>query len=253
MTIEKFDNWCRSFLDIDGMSRVDASLNGLQIGDSGVELKKAAFAVDACFETIRKAAEEKAQLLFVHHGLFWGRPLAITGDHYKRVKYAMDHGLALYAVHLPLDMHPELGNNAALAHVLGMTDLEGFGEYKGFQIGMKGLLKKPLKRDEVIPALFGDWESRPMMLPFGPEEIRSVGMISGGGTHEVAQAIEEGLDLYITGDSSHAVYHQSLEAGINVLFGGHYLTETGGVQAVMKKAADQLTLDTIFIDVPTGL
>ncbi len=235
------------------MVRVDASLNGLQIGDSGAEIKKVAFAVDACFETIRKAIDEQAQVLFVHHGLFWGRPLAITGDHYKRVKYAMDHNLALYAVHLPLDIHPELGNNAVLARTLGLSDLEGFGEYKGFQIGMKGRLESPLKRDEVVPALFGDWESRPVMLPFGPAEIRTVGMISGGGTHEVAQAIEEGLDLYITGDSSHTAYHQSLEAGINVLFGGHYLTETGGVQSVMKKAAAELSLDTIFIDVPTGL
>ena len=180
MTIEQFDTWCRSFLDIDGMARVDASLNGLQLGDSGAELNKAAFAVDACLETIRKAVDEKAQLLFVHHGLFWGRPLAITGDHYKRVKYAMDHNLALYAVHLPLDVHPELGNNAALARTLGLEDVEGFGEYKGLEIGLKGRLAAPLKRDEVVPALFGDWESRPVMLPFGPKEIRTVGMISGG-------------------------------------------------------------------------
>ena len=205
MKIEEFDTWCRSFLDIDGMSRVDASLNGLQLGDSSGPLKKIAFAVDACLETIRKAADEGAELLFVHHGLFWGRPLAITGDHYRRVKYALDHNVALYAVHLPLDMHPELGNNAALAGVLGLTDLEGFGEYKGFQIGLKGRLKTALKRNDVVPSLFGDWESRPVMLPFGPEQINTVGMISGGGTHEVAQAIDEGLDLYITG--THPIRH----------------------------------------------
>ncbi|MDC7232293.1 MAG: Nif3-like dinuclear metal center hexameric protein [Spirochaetales bacterium] len=253
MKISDFDKWCRSFLEIEAMERADASLNGLQIGQTEGELKKAAFAVDACLETFQKAVEEGADLLFVHHGLFWGRPLAVTGDHYNRVKTALDNNLAVYAVHLPLDRHPEYGNNAGLADILGLQDQEGFGEYKGFNIGVKGRLETPLKRDEVVPALFGDWEQNPRMLPFGPAEIKTVAMISGGGTHEVSDAIREGIDLYITGDSSHQIYHECLEAGINVLFGGHYMTETTGVQSVQKKAEEELGLETVFIDVPTGL
>lgn len=253
MRINEFDTWCRSFLDIEALERADASMNGLQIGDYSQELKTIAFAVDGCLETILRAVEEGADMLFVHHGLFWGRPLAVTGDHYKRVKTALENNLALYAVHLPLDMHPLYGNNACLADVLGLVDREAFGEYKGFRIGIKGRLEEPLARDSVIPALFGDWESSPRMLPFGPAEIRTAGMISGGGTHEVAEAIREGLDLYITGDSSHTIYHQCLEAGINVLFGGHYMTEITGVQAVMKKVDLELGIKTVFIDVPTGL
>lgn len=253
MKIQEFDKWCRSFLDIDSMERIDASLNGLQIGDNANKITRIAFAVDACQATLEKAAEEDANLLFVHHGLFWGRPLAVTGDHYRRVKTALDNNLALYAVHLPLDMHPEYGNNAGLADILGLKDQEGFGAYKGFNIGIKGRLDTPLKRDELVPALFGGWEQNPRMLPFGPAEIRTVAMISGGGTHEVSEAIKEGMDLYITGDSSHQIYHEALEAGINVLFGGHYMTELTGVQSIQNKVEEELKLETIFIDVPTGL
>lgn len=253
MNILEFDKWCRSFLDIEAMERVDASLNGVQIGDCGRVLTRVAFAVDACLETLQKAAEEGADLLFVHHGLFWGKPLAISGDHYKRVKTALDNDLALYAVHLPLDRHPEYGNNAGLAAILGLKDQEGFGEYKGFEIGVKGRLETALKRDDLVPALFGGWEHGPKMLPFGPAEISTVAMISGGGTHEVSDAIKEGVDLYITGDASHQVYHEALEAGINVLFGGHYMTELTGVQSIQKKVEEELKLETVFIDVPTGL
>jgi len=253
MTIFEFDKWCRSFLEIDALASADASMNGLQIGDFSSGVNKIAFAVDGCLETLTRAADEGADLLFVHHGLFWGRPLAVTGDHYKRVKTALDNNLALYAVHLPLDMHPLYGNNACLAEVLGLVNQEGFGEYKGFKIGIRGQFEKPVMRDDIVPALFGDWESSPRMLPFGPAEIRTVGMISGGGTHEVTEAIREGLDLYITGDSSHNIYHQCLEAGINVLFGGHYMTEITGVQAIQKKVETELEIQTVFIDVPTGL
>ncbi len=253
LTVKDFDKWCRSFLEISLFEGSDASLNGLQIGDEGASVKKVAFAVDACLATMEKAVQEKADLLFVHHGLFWGKPVAIKGDHYRRVKKALDNNLALYAVHLPLDQHPEYGNNAGLARILGLKELKGFGRYKGNAIGLWGRLDKPLRRDDVIPALFGGWGEQARMLPFGPREIQRVGILSGGGCAQVAEALELGLELYITGDACHTVYHQSLEGGINVLFGGHYLTETSGVRGVMKKTESELELSTVFIDVPTAL
>ena len=253
MNIKDFDKWCRSFLAIDMMSGKDSSLNGLQIGDAGRSVKKIAFAVDACLETISRAADEKADLLFVHHGLFWGRPLAVTGSLYKRFETLISHGIALYAAHLPLDMHAEFGNNAVLADILGLTDRKEFGEYKGTFIGVEGILETPLGRDEVVQKLFGGWEDSIKTLPFGPEKICRVGIISGGAPREVSEAIDKGLDLYITGDASHEIYHQCMESGINVIFGGHYLTETTGVQAVQRKVQTELGLDTVFIDVPTGL
>ena len=253
MNIKQFDDWCRSFLDIDLMEGRDYSLNGLQVGQFNGKVEKVAFAVDACLATFSKAAAEKADLLFVHHGLFWGKPLSITGDHYSRVETLIKNDIALYAAHLPLDMHPQWGNNAGMANILGLEQQEGFGDYKGTSIGMQGILSEPLKLDDLVMKLFGGWEQSVRVLPFGPEKIRTVGMISGGGAKEVEEAISLGLDLYITGDAAHTIYHQSLEAGINVLFGGHYLTETTGVKSVMEKVRNELGLKTVFIDVPTGL
>ncbi|OQY35614.1 MAG: Nif3-like dinuclear metal center hexameric protein [Spirochaetaceae bacterium 4572_59] len=251
--LNELDNWCRSFLAIDQMSEKDSSLNGLQIGDRDSEVRKVAFAVDACLETFQKAVEEGADVLFVHHGLFWGRPQAVTGPLYKRFEILIKNGLALYAVHLPLDMHPEWGNNAVLAQILGLENLEAFGNYKGTKIGVKGIFPSPVKRDDIVKKLFGGWEQSIQMLPFGRDAVRSVGIISGGAPREVQDAIDEGLDLYITGDASHEIYHICIEAGINVIFGGHYLTETSGVQAIQKKMNKDLSLETVFIDVPTGL
>ena len=253
MKILDFDTWCRSFLAIDMMGGKDSSLNGLQIGDFEEDIKKIAFAVDACLETFNRAVDEKADLLFVHHGLFWGRPLAVTGSLYKRFETLINNKVALYAVHLPLDMHDKFGNNAVLADILGLTDRKEFGEYKGTFIGVEGSFESSMGRDEVVQKLFGGWEDSIKILPFGPDRIRTVGIISGGAPQEVAEAIDKGLDLYITGDASHEIYHQCMEAGINVIFGGHYLTETTGVQAVQKKVQAELGLETVFIDVPTGL
>ena len=161
--------------------------------------------------------------------------------------------MALYAVHLPLDIHPQYGNNASLAQNLRLQDQTGFAPYRGVNIGIKGRLDTPLPRDQIIQILFADWEENTKMLPFGPEEIKTVGILSGGGTRQLEDAIRENLDLYITGDSSHMAYHQSLEAGINVLFAGHYMTELSGVRAIEKKVHREKNLETVFIDVPTGL
>lgn len=253
MDIKQFDTWCRSFLEIDLMEGRDYSLNGLQVGKYENKVEKVAFAVDACLATFQKAAEEKADLLFVHHGLFWGKPLAVTGAHYSRLETLISNNISLYAVHLPLDMHPQWGNNAGLANILGLEEQEGFADFRGSKIGIKGVLPESLKRDDLVIKLFGGWDPSVRMLPFGPEKVKTVGIISGGAPKEVEDAIELGLDLYITGDAAHTIYHQSLEAGINVLFGGHYMTETTGVKAVMEKVRNELQVETVFIDVPTGL
>jgi dinuclear metal center YbgI/SA1388 family protein len=211
-----------------------------------------AFAVDACMDSFLRARDEGAQVLFVHHGLFWGPALPLTGVLGERVRFLMKNDLALYACHLPLDKHAELGNNARIAAKLGLDFTVPFGDHKGRKIGVKGVLPNPENLETVVRKIFGTWESRIDALRFGPEEIRSIGIISGGGTREVAQAIAEGLDLYITGDASHNIYHESREACINVLFAGHYLTEVFGVQAMADTVSRELGLETVFLDVPTG-
>ncbi len=252
MKLAEFDKWARSVLEFQGIDSLDSAINGIQVGDVNAEISRIAFAVDACEDSFVQTKESGAQALFVHHGLFWGSAYALTGVRGSRIRFLMKNDIALYACHLPLDRHPELGNNAQMARVLELTQLKEFGDYKGQKIGCKGLLKTGMDLESVVIRLFGAWDSRINALRFGPKKIFNVGIISGGAVYEVSQAIDEKLDLYITGDSSHNIYHECKEAGINVLFAGHYLTELFGVRAMSERVKTELGLETHFIDVPTG-
>jgi dinuclear metal center YbgI/SA1388 family protein len=165
----------------------------------------------------------------------------------------LDHNIALYAVHLPLDQHPEAGNNAALAELLGMEELRPFGLYHGHKIGYKGILAQPLTIEEAAQRI--TFRERPPLgvYPFGPRESRTAAVVSGGAAEEALEAIAEGIDLYVTGETSHSVYHAALEGQLNMIAGGHYSTEVWGVRRVMERCAAELHLETEFIDVPTGL
>ena len=256
MKLNELDKYFREHLLIDDMAKIDPSMNGVQVGcadASAFEVSKIAFAVDACAESFRRAASEGADMLFVHHGLFWGRPIAVDGDHYARVKTLMDNDIILYAAHLPLDQHPVFGNNAGICSSLGIEEPEPFGDFRGFKIGFKGELPGPLNIDQVLDALGLDRRRALSVLPFGPEKIRTVAVISGGGTDDVYEAMADSVDLYITGDAAHQIYHPCLERGINLICGGHYHTETWGVRLLSEKVSDELGLETVFIDVPTGL
>jgi dinuclear metal center YbgI/SA1388 family protein len=205
-------------------------------------------------DSFRLAARWGADMIFVHHGLFWGRNLRVQGAHYERLKFLIENKLALYAVHLPLDMHPEVGNNAGLAATLGLGEISPFGWYKGNAIGFKGRFSCPIPREEAAKRLFGNCATQPVkLLPFGKPAIETVGIISGGAPYEVSQAIEEKLDLYITGEAAHEIYHLCQEEGINVLFAGHYQTETWGVRLIAEKTHTDTGVETRFLDIPTGL
>jgi dinuclear metal center YbgI/SA1388 family protein len=251
-TLEELDRFFRSLLDLDGFTGLDNSLNGVQVGNEG-GIGKIAFAVDGSLETFKRAALAGAGLLFVHHGLFWGTPLRIAGNHRERVKFLLEHNLALYAVHLPLDQHPSLGNNAVLAELLGIEAPKPFGLYHGRKIGYQGMLKEPLTIEAAVERI--SFMNRPPLgvYPFGKKENRSCAVVSGGAAGEARQAVEEGVDLYVTGESSHSVYHECLEGGLNMIAGGHYSTEVWGVRRMMEQSAAQLQVDVEFIDAPTGL
>ena len=233
--------------------RVDPALNGLQVGRVGTEVTRIAFAVDACLETFQRAVDWGAELLFVHHGLFWGRPLALTGTHLARVRLLLEHDLALYAMHLPLDCHPTLGNNAGMARALDLRERTPFGEYRGAMIGLRGSLPEPGPLADVADTLFGGERNCLAVLPFGRERIERVALVSGGGNRDLDAAIAAGVDLFVTGDAAHENYHAALEAGINVVSGGHYLSEVYGVRAVAERLARDTGVATTLIDVPTGL
>lgn len=172
---------------------------------------------------------------------------------YKRISFLIKNDIALYAAHLPLDVHPELGNNAGLAAAAGLENLEPFGVYKGQAIGVSGVFGSPKTIEEVINSI-GFTEGECLgILPFGKKEIKTAGVIAGGGPREVEQALKENLDLYITGDVAHEVYHMCLEGNINMISCGHYNTETFGPRLMMERVRKDTSLDTFFINVPTGL
>jgi len=252
-TTRTLDSFFRSILDLDGFKAVDPSLNGLQVDNDGSELGKIAFAVDAALEVFKRAKEAGAGMIFVHHGLFWGSPSRVEGGFRERIKYLLDNNLALYAVHLPLDQHPKLGNNAVLAELLGISNPEPFGLYRGQKIGYKGKLAVPLTNEEAVKKI--NYMGRPPLgtFAFGKKENHTCAVVSGGAADEAFQAIEEELDLFVTGESSHTVYHPALEGRLNIIAGGHYSTEVWGVRRIMEECAGQPGIDTEFIDLPTGL
>jgi dinuclear metal center YbgI/SA1388 family protein len=250
---QRLDEFFRKTLDIEGFSGIDPSLNGIQVDNDGSAIQKIAFGVDASMETFMRAVAAEAGLLFVHHGLFWGGPARIAGNLRRRIQYLLDHNLALYAVHLPLDQHPRLGNNAGLAELLGLENMEPFGLYHGRKIGYKGNFPEPLEIEAAVKKI--GFMGRPPLgvYPFGKEKSRTCAVVSGGAADEALEALEEGIDLFVTGEMSHQVYHQCLEGRLNMIAGGHYSTEVWGLRRVMEYGAVELHLDMEFIDVPTGL
>jgi dinuclear metal center YbgI/SA1388 family protein len=238
------------YLCIKDFEGVDISLNGLQVGGEEKEISHVAFAVDACRQSIERAIVSGADMLVVHHGLFWGKPIALVGSHGKRVKAMLDGNLDLYAAHLPLDAHPEVGNNIAMAKVLGLEGIEPFSLYKGKAIGVVGMLKTPDDLDGIAEKLgFSD----PKKLDFNKGPIRKVAIVSGEGADDIYEAKVTGCDLLITGESRHSTYHWCEEEEISMLCGGHYATEVFGVKELALHLMNELQLVVSFIDVPTGL
>ena len=255
MTLIEFDNYINAFLRKEDFSS-DISLNGIQIQNSspeGKQIKKVAFAVDACEATAGRAVKEGADILFVHHGLFWGHCQTITGSFYKRLAAFIKNDLALCAYHIPLDANNPYGNNWGLAKRLGLTDCQMFGEWRGMTIGVKGKLEQPLTLEELAAKLLRPGKAPSAIIATGKPQISTVGVISGGASDDITAAVEAGLDCYITGEFAHEDYHYARENSINVIAGGHYETETVGVSLVMQKVQSELGLECAFIDEPTGL
>jgi dinuclear metal center YbgI/SA1388 family protein len=253
MTLEELDRWLSSFLDLASFAGVDPCQNGLQVARSPGEVRKVAFAVDACMESFHRASAWGAQVLFVHHGILWDRVERLSGVSYDRVRFLVEKDLALFGVHLPMDVHPEVGNNIGIARHLGLESIEPFGAHRGVKIGYKGTLPAPIGIDELVRRLASRQGEPIRTLPFGPSEIRSVGIVSGGAPWEVVQAMAEGLDAYVTGESAHGIYHHCLEGRIHAIFSGHYHSETFGVRLLAERLARETGLETTYLDIPTGL
>lgn len=247
MKLSELSDKLTSLLDIPAFAGADISLNGLQVGDLDSNIEKVAFAVDANMQSIEQAIAAKADMLFVHHGMFWGKPIAVTGRHYDKIKTLLDNKLAVFACHLPLDAHMELGNNAQMAKRLGIADPKPFSFYKGVYVGVKGSLSRPMLASQIISQLGIRTIPRTVVIGDGEKEIRSIGIVSGDGAFDMYEALREDLDALITGEARYSTYNDCVEAGFTMLCLGHYETETFGVNAV-KEVVAGMGLVTCFID-----
>lgn len=253
MKLIDFANEMSALLKMHDFECADSSLNGVQVGDLQSDIRKVAFAVDASLDTINEAAKQKADLLFVHHGLFWGKPKAIVGTHYGRVKGLLDNDVALFACHLPLDAHMKLGNNAQMAQKLGLRDLDVFSFYKGVHVGVKGRFERPVTADEIIRTLGVRENDTDYIIGGGKKKFETAAIVSGAGASDIYEAMDEGLDVLITGESDYSTVTDCKEAGMSMLCLGHYETETFGVKAVMEYVKANMGLEVAFIDMPLGL
>ncbi len=241
---------------LDGYLRVAAvpdapeALNGLQVENSGTVTRIAA-AVDLCEATVRMAVERQADLMLVHHGLFWGGLRPLAGPAYRRMAGLFQHNIALYSAHLPLDLHPDVGNNAVLARQLGVTLRGQFGEEYGVCIGVWGELDVPRAAlERQLAAVLG---ATARVLAFGPERIGRVGIVTGGAGSMIVQAAAARLDTYVTGEGAHHTFFDAEELKLNVFYAGHYATETVGVKALAAHLEAKFGLPWVFLDHPTGL
>ena len=240
-----------TYLDIKNFPD-DNAYNGLQV--EGVsEVNSIVFTADAGIETFRMAVALHADMIVVHHGIFWkGIDPSVKGRTKERVTTLLDHGISLYAVHLPLDKHPDIGNNAQLLKILGFRKDKPFGWYKGEQISFTGVVDMPKTIDQIVEDIQDSLAPHCVVLPFGKREIKTIAVMSGGaGYSSLNQALDAGVDLYLSGEPIEC-YHEVKDAGFNVIFAGHHATEIVGVRALAEVVKDKLAIQTQFIDLPTG-
>jgi dinuclear metal center YbgI/SA1388 family protein len=228
----------------------DYAPNGLQV-EGRDNLKKLAFAVSATQESLKEAIAWGADALIVHHGVFWKHQGArtVTGAWGERIKLCVKNDLNLFAYHLPLDAHPEVGNAVALAKHMGLTNLSGFALYKRQPMGTKGEFTTPLTARELKEKLKSLLQHDVILAtPDENKKIKTIGIITGGANNEWAKAMEDGLDAYLTGEISEYNWHDSIEAGVHYFAGGHHATERFGTLALMEKVRQDLKLDVKFFD-----
>jgi dinuclear metal center YbgI/SA1388 family protein len=226
------------------------AFNGLQVSNGG-KVRKIGAAVDACESSIRAAVENGVDFLIVHHGLFWNGTQPLTGAYYRKIKCAMDNGLAIYSAHLPLDVHPVVGNNALFCKALGFKKTAPFFFQKNQFLGLK--TEQGIDRDALVRRAEKALGSAVKLCPGGPQKAVRIGVVTGGAGSEIFRAAREGVDTFITGEGPHWSYTAAEELGINMIYGGHYATETFGVKAAAALLSRRFKLPWEFIDHPTGL
>lgn len=250
MHLNETVKYLNDFLRIDSVRDYPQAWNGLQFENSG-GLSRIGAAVDATESTIREAASAGVDFLIVHHGLFWNGVQRATGANYRKIRQLIEADMALYSAHLPLDVHPQIGNNALLAGSIGLSGGEPFLEIHGQPAGLRfeAELSREVLRDQIERAVGGPVH----LAPGGPVLARRIGIVTGGAGSEIAKAAAEGIDTFITGEGPHWSYTAAEELRVNLFYAGHYATETFGVKALAELLARKFALPWQFIDHPTGL
>ena len=241
---------CDRLLRTSDVQDYDRAANGLQVANRGT-VSRIAAAVDASLSTVRLAVEAEADLLLVHHGLFWGQTHPWTGKRYELLSLLLENNLAVYSSHLPLDLHPRLGNNVRLCAALGLRNLKPFFHHHGQHIGFRG--QTTLTRERLSKKLEQILGAAPVLVPGGPETCRHIGVVTGGAGAELKLAAAEEVDTFVTGEGPHWTYALGEDLGLNVFYGGHYATETFGVKALAAYLSGRFHLPWTFLDHPTGL
>jgi len=226
------------------------AINGLQLANDGA-VPRVIAAVDASLAVVEEAARGGPALLVVHHGMFWQGAQPLTGATYRKIKAAMQAGLAIYSSHIPLDIHPAWGNNVIMAQRIGLADPQPFFPWKGIQLGIRGRWEG--SREELAASIRSAVGSPAHLCPGGPENPRQIGIITGGAGSEIAKVAAEEIDTFITGEGPHWSYLLAEESGMNVFYAGHYATETFGVKALAAVLSARFAVPWNFLDRPTGL
>lgn len=253
MQLESMLQYLDGYLGLSDHPDYPGALNGLQVEGGRHEVAHIVAAVDASEAAIHEAIELGADLMMVHHGLFWGGVQPLTGRLMRKVRPLVEAGVSLWSCHLPLDGHAQVGNAARLGRALGL-ELEGrFAAYQGADVGWYGRLAEPCEAQELRTRAVDLLGNSVRLLDGGPERIERVGVVTGGGASFVGAAVELELDAFVTGEGSHHTYFDAVELGIHVLLGGHYATETFGVKALADHVAERFDLTCDFVDQPTGL
>lgn len=228
----------------------DYGPNGLQV-PGAAQTSRVATGVSAHLELFRRAAEAGADLLLTHHGLFWDfHPRALSPAMKSRLEALFGAGMALASYHLPLDAHPELGNNALICQALGFERAEPFGQARGRAIGFVGRSAEGIPAGELVARCGRVFGQEPLVFDAGPELVRSIGVISGAGASSVGDAAAAGLDAFLTGEPAEHVMADAREAGVHFIAAGHYATETLGIRRLGEVVAERFGVDHVFIDVP---
>jgi dinuclear metal center YbgI/SA1388 family protein len=238
------------FLRIRQVGDWDNALNGLQIENSG-RVRRIGAAVDVSTRVLTEAAKKNIDLLIVHHGLFWPGLQPVRSAFRGQLQVAFENDIALYSAHLPLDIHPKVGNNTKLVAALGLKSAQPFLEEKGQPVGLKARVSMP--RSELVRRLRKTLSVPIKVFNFGPKQTRTIGVVTGSAGSEIYRVAQENIDTFITGEAPHWAAVAAEELGMNLLLGGHYATEVFGVKALAAHLSKRFKVPWEFIDCPTGL